>query len=582
MKLGTVAFWIGSAIALSACGGGDDNVAPVDPLARHKKQNITWRDWNNCKDDVQYGLPDDIAKRTQCADIRVPLDYARPAQEDIVISLVRIRATNPQQKIGTLIMNPGGPGNDGLWQAPQLANALSASEDENASSTDWKPSALLERYDLVSFSPRGAGSSSRLYCSSNKKLRLLSNSSAHNAADVDAIMYNARTKAEACEKQPLARHINTDAMARDLDILRELMGDTMLNYIGFSSGTWLGQWYAGLFPDRIGRMVLDSSWDFTSTWANNRAQQAAAAQYLFDSILAPLAARFPEEFNLGATADEVRQTYAALSPRMKRALAGNEINRLGMYGRQRWVDPLIEITAAKGLETLIASTRADPDYLNPRDVRLITNKAIQYKFSDDTVATANALAAAVAVYGPDNPSLLQRYAAQTPISPWDPNASAVELKANSASRQTIACNDTPIEGSEKYWLDFASKYPIWGEKMAEQPCLYWGGPNVGKPAMHSVANAIAKAGGLLMVQNEFDSSTPAKGAMVTFEALPSASMILVKDEFGHGVFPYGKSCVDEPVVRYFLTGALPSRKTTCAAKPLGKSYGGVTVETQSG
>ena len=145
---------------------------------------------------------------------------------------------------------------------------------------------------LVGFSPRGTGSSTQLRCTSAEKLIPASILVADGAAEnIQDNLLNARLKAEACLSNPLTPYINSDATARDMDIIRRVLGDDKLNYLGISYGTWLGTWYAGLFPERVGRMVMIGNTDITAKLNDTLLSQEMGMQRVMDEILAPLRRR---------------------------------------------------------------------------------------------------------------------------------------------------------------------------------------------------------------------------------------------------------------------------------------------------
>ncbi|WP_344482622.1 alpha/beta hydrolase [Nonomuraea monospora] len=186
----------------------------------------------------------------ECAKLSVPLDYAKPGGRKIKISMVRLPATG--KKIGSIVLNFGGPGGSGV-------DALKASKD--AVSAD-----VRERFDVVSFDPRGVGDSSPVRCFDTLDL------DAYFAIDPTPDTKAEVKKAENWDKvfakyctensgKELLAHVGTEDSARDMDVMRNALGDARLTYLGFSYGTYLGAVYADLFPKRIRAMVLDGAED---------------------------------------------------------------------------------------------------------------------------------------------------------------------------------------------------------------------------------------------------------------------------------------------------------------------------------
>lgn len=239
-------------LALSGCGllpgvVGADESSRIGPLpegepatvAEFGEQEPVWRD---CLDGVA------------CADVRAPLDWADPSGETITLRLVKRGATGGGSE-GTLFVNPGGPGASG---ADYVANGPSITSD------------VQDAYDVVGWDPRGVGMSSHVTCldAAGMDEYLFGPGSAADLepgsdAWIEAALGDAREFGEACERQtgPLLGHVSTADTVRDLDMLRAIFGESRLDYLGFSYGTYIGARYADAYPDRVGRIVLDGAMD---------------------------------------------------------------------------------------------------------------------------------------------------------------------------------------------------------------------------------------------------------------------------------------------------------------------------------
>lgn len=257
------------ALALAACSGpveapttpaaSDDasplaSTAPSPSLRGFYGQKITWK---QCDLDAitpdGVSKPDRDAKSYQCATVRAPLDWSKPAGRTIELSLARHRASGQSQ--GVLFYNLGGPGAGAVdslaWVATQAL-----SQD------------LVDHYDIVGMDPRGVGGSTPITCLTDQQ-RDDYTSSQTEADQQDAAAIVAELEAQSrefgqrCLKRSgdLARHVDTASAARDFDMARALLGQSQLDYLGFSYGTFLGATYADLFPRRVGRFVLDGALD---------------------------------------------------------------------------------------------------------------------------------------------------------------------------------------------------------------------------------------------------------------------------------------------------------------------------------
>jgi len=185
----------------------------------------------------------------QCTDLLVPIDYTELKTGTFNISVLKYPTTGAK-KLGSLIVNPGGPGGSGVdyaYAAEYLFNP-----------------AILEAYDIVGFDPRGVGRSEPIICLSDKELdaNYASDSKPDNEQEFTRTLIESKKFIQQCEeKNKFLTSFSTANAARDMDILREAVGDKQLNYMGKSYGTFLGTLYAQFFPAKVGRMVLDGAVD---------------------------------------------------------------------------------------------------------------------------------------------------------------------------------------------------------------------------------------------------------------------------------------------------------------------------------
>ena len=231
------------ALGISGCTPVTDSSESALQVERFPSVYAQTIEWGACGDD--FGLDDEKFERLtdrgapvetyECAMIEAPLDWnATSNHKTIELAAVRIPATRSGEQIGSLLGNPGGPGGSGL----DLAYGLPTVQGFES---------VLEQYDLVGFDPRGIGRSTPAQC-----------------ADVsDIFELNLATCAD---EHPIALSMGTSQVARDMDLLRALLGDDTLHYLGYSYGTMLGATYSTLFPERVGRMILDSA--SASDWAS--------------------------------------------------------------------------------------------------------------------------------------------------------------------------------------------------------------------------------------------------------------------------------------------------------------------------
>lgn len=184
----------------------------------------------------------------QCATVRAPLDYAAPDGQAITLALFKVPATTSPRS-GTLFVNPGGPGEPG--------RSLAATFNRDG----------LESYDIVGWDPRGTGESTPVQCANGEVIDALMalDTTPDTQEELDALVGGWRQFGEDClaRSGPLLAHISTEDTVKDLDLLRVLVGDATLSFLGYSYGTQIGSLYAERYPDKVGRMVLDSAVNIT-------------------------------------------------------------------------------------------------------------------------------------------------------------------------------------------------------------------------------------------------------------------------------------------------------------------------------
>ena len=230
-------------------------------------QDLTWTD---CTDDA-------TGTAFQCATVTVPLDYDNPQGQTITVALKKLPSTSSSPR-GSVFLNPGGPGGSGI--------SVIESQAELYKSGDL--SEVLANYDVIGFDPRGVGQSTPITCWTPEDVQAILAGQAEvpfspltpgSAAD---IVTQGSREAAACEEHTevpeILDHADTRSVARDMDVMRALVGDKDLNYLGYSYGTYLGAVYTELFPDNIGRVVLDSAMDPTMARQDPMEGDAAAGE----------------------------------------------------------------------------------------------------------------------------------------------------------------------------------------------------------------------------------------------------------------------------------------------------------------
>jgi len=526
-KLTTFVFGLILAVSTAASSGSSSGNSSTQTT------RLTWENCSTAKyPTIRQSVVDYFGSRLQCSMMEVPIDYTHPSRGRLNIALSRVTAGSPQTKIGSLFMNPGGPGGSGLSIAPFIAQML----DETKTDTELgkKLHQIPDRYDFIGFDPRGVGSSSTLTCKIDQFYKPEWVASIDRSeANFDNIYLNQQFDAQACEANRLTPFINSDATARDMDRARQLLRLKKLNYYGYSYGTWLGVWYASVFPNRVNHIVLDSTVDFTHPLVENN--QSMPLQFVFDYIVIPYAALHPELFNLGTSAAEIRNLYFTLNLQLQTALSNQLYFNLFFQDRANMA--VENVSSAKVIEEIVEE---DPG-ITEEELNAILST---YMFSDDP--TINAETQQVSL------QLAKAYmnlAKGTPV----PVVLQNDGGASDAVNKSVSCNDTDAPTEQIYWDQLVlSNYPsiaAYLHDRLELNCTSdWGGATVFKPAP---ANA-RRIGNILMVQDQYDPATPLPGALNTFTALGNASLIYNSISYTHAVFPSGESCIDSAVADYLL------------------------------
>lgn len=534
-----------------------DTKPTPDPLAPFTGQKLNWTTCDPTilgSDDTQlFGA---LGTRLSCADLSVPLDWSNPGAGKASVSLIRYAAADSKKRQGSIFFNPGGPGGDGLAFAPLFGFYWENGVIDTPAAENLKT--MTEQFDLIGFSPRGVGASTRLNCGTNElSAPIRPPATDRSEANVQAMIREGKLTALACQKNPITPFVNTDATARDLNLARQLMGDQKLNYIGYSYGTWLGSWYAKLFPEHTGRMLLDGNTSFNAPFEETFGFQPMAFERDFRDAVAPYLARQNAYFGLGATGSDVYATQNGLEENL-RFITSRYIAQF-MYGRDNL--PLIGVVL-KPAAVLSGLIRTNPTATTDELGAL----ALKQTYFPD--AETNDLARQLALMF-----------LQIREDVRNPAPSPVELDASSSVFTAVTCNDTawPTDLTAARTRDEqeAKAYPLLGGASVANACYQWkGGPSVKQPAIP------ANMPPVLMLQNELDPATAQEGALKALNSTPGAKMIFIDDEPQHAAFPYGTACVDTPITEYFLTGKMPTAKlSTCAALPLPGEKTVVPVKT---
>ena len=337
MKIAYLSLLTCLALLLAACGtsGTEESIeGPETPtLSEIEEQEIAWEpcDPNLFPEALSEPLAG-LGDRLECATLITPLTWSEPERDTIDLGVLRVRAGNEAERKGAIFLNPGGPGGDGLFLGALFGLIF---ENGNVPDTRFVAAApellgqVSDQYDVIGFSPRGVGGSFQLFCGSNKLYPETDFYTDRSEENIAALVESGRLTAEACKNNPLSDFIDTEQTVQDMDLIRRLLGDEKLNFLGFSYGSWLGSWYAKRFPEHAGNMVLDANTEFSATFQESFSLQPLGFQRAFQEVTVPYIARNSGVFGLGESDEEVYEVYDALPPTLKNALLNGSLSLIG-------------------------------------------------------------------------------------------------------------------------------------------------------------------------------------------------------------------------------------------------------------
>ena len=506
--LGTAAV---AALVLSGCSVVGDladsgstpsvSVTPQSPppgseaLSRFYSQRL---DWKECEG-------------AQCATLEVPVDYAKPQGDTIELALVKVPARKASKRLGSLVVNPGGPGGSGVDYA-RAADFIVGK-------------GVRDAYDVVGFDPRGVGRSSPIDCLTDRQLDtfLGSDPTPDDPAEEQVFGQTAKAFAQACGTNagPLLPHVSTVDAAKDMDVLRAALGEEKLTYLGKSYGTYLGTVYAGLFPKNVGRMVLDG-------------------------VVAPDLT--PEELNLGQAKgfELATRQWAAYCVDKGDCPLGDSVDAV-----------------MKGLRTFLTSVDQSPlprtgDNAVPRLTEGWASLGIAAAMYDQGAwqTLVDAMGDAVGGDGTALMQLADQYADRNPGGQYAGNIMEVIYAVNCLDK----ADTSDLTERHRLAEESLKEAPTWGPFLmwSSQPCGVWPVKATGAPAKISAEGAPP----IVVIGTTRDPATPYEWAVRLRDQLADASLITF-DGDGHTAYTRSNGCVDGAVDAYYLKGTVPKDGLRC-------------------
>jgi pimeloyl-ACP methyl ester carboxylesterase len=527
----------------AAVGVVNNDTAKIAPKAL-LNQKLNWETCTFPNSDA------DAAKQAEllavpgvvCATIKVPRNWHNPNDgHRITLRISKTQTVDPAKAQGYALVNPGGPGGSGLHWSAGMA---------------LRSPALAKTYNFVGFDPRGVGESTELFCphdvaGAEAAIGDLRADGEYTLRDFwSASSHDGRAEALGCAKNDLTPFITTEQTSYDMDFIRVLLGQKKISYLGFSYGTWLGAWFASIFPSKISRMLLDSSTDVSqkslqSTWD----VQPLSRERQFDDLLLPYIARHDDLYDLGTDPVVIRRRWESTGGSrnfLANVLYAFDITS-AMYHNEAYDG------AAAAVAFIIHFMEDHGVSVYPTTVPAAVDTAIS---ATQQIITSATLSTAGREMLQDSLKRLQSYREAISSNGADPNQPGNGFPA---AFNAIRCNDGNWSHDSDRWWNWYQKQidvaPINVPFDLEPACEFWPSAPTSPPKRPSNFPKI------IMVSRELDAATEYNGALNGFRnSIPGGTLISVDDEGSHGVFPANSSCVDDPIMTYFNTGKMPKKQ----------------------
>jgi pimeloyl-ACP methyl ester carboxylesterase len=552
-RLAALGSMVVAIVPATASASADPPTPPIP--ARYLTQPIAW---SVCPFDATVKQLSPGAPTTNCAKVKVPMDWSAPdAHPDVEVAIAVSRAIGTSR--GAMLTNPGGPGAAGLT----LSAALAIDKPQ-----------LFQDYDLVGFDPRGFGQSTPLQClTTSEALQALPTTPDYRRRDArtHAVEYaEAELFADACSATEFGQFVSSQQTVYDMELIRRLVdGSRPMHFIGYSYGTWLGGWYADTYPDRVGRFLLDSNMDFVHTQWENVNFDPWSFQRRRDTQLLPWIARQVVDGDVSwsyASASAVLARYEAVRARLVELY---EAGTSGVRGDGLDGNVASAIYSNTGFVTALLDILVHDEYVtDPGKTGAIDSQHVERAWArlSPGLQAFTTLARIKARYGVDAPRTLSDVIARARrVATGAPADAVVDLGAIGT---TVRCNDTPWDEAPAYYSQVAdrqtARYPFFGYLNGVPMCAYWPHP----PQDRRVD--LRRSPRVMMIQAELDPATAWEGAARThLWLLRTTHMVHIDDEGQHGQYVGSASaCAEQAGDAFVFSGRLPLLDRYCTTSPL--------------
>ncbi|MFE7115383.1 alpha/beta hydrolase [Streptomyces sp. NPDC057654] len=477
------------------------SATPPAALKPYYGQRLTW---HACR-----------ARGFECATMKVPLDYTRPkAGGDVKLAVARKKATGRAKPLGSLLVNPGGPGGSAIGYLQQYAGI-------------GYPASVRARYDMVAVDPRGVGASEPVTCLSGRQMDefTATDQTPDDGAEAARLVAAYKKFGRGCETRSgrILGHVSTIEAARDMDVLRAALGDGKLNYVGASYGTFLGATYAGLYPSRVGRVVLDGAMDPSLDAERMNREQTGGFETAFTSFAKDCVGRKDCPLGTKSPADAGR--------RLKALFDRTDRHPLRTSGPRR----LTESLATTGVISVMYDQSGWPQ------LRTALKSALKPAGKGDGSALL---------------ALSDHYYERNSKGGY-----ANLMFANPA----VNCLDLPAafrgpDDVREAVPAFEKASPVFGRGLAWSAlnCAYWPRPATGSPHRVEARGAAP----IVVVGTTRDPATPYRWARGLAAQLTSGRLLTYNGD-GHTAYGRGSTCIDTAINTYLLKATPPTPHKTC-------------------
>ncbi len=444
-----------------------------------------------------------------CATATAPLDWDDPARGEIDLALVRHVASG--KKVGSLLVNPGGPGGSGY--------------DFVADSLDYAVGApLKERFDIVGFDPRGVGRSTAVTCYDAAQMDdyIFGVVPAERGSDewVSAVGAAATDFADACSTNTgdLLGEVDTVSAARDLDLLRAILGDEQLNYLGFSYGTFLGATYADLYPDKVGRLVLDGALDPSATDTEVSQAQAVGFEQALRAYLQSCLSgtECPFDGSVDAAMSEIGRLLASVDASPLRGTDGRMVGGDTLF--TAIITPLYSVDSWEYLSQMFESVMFGQADVALALADIYYGREADGTYSDNSTEAFRAINCLDYTYQSDVEVMREKAAEITEAAP---------TIGPYFGFGDIGCSNWPYQSDRE-------RAPIHADGAAP----------------------------ILVVGTTGDPATPYEWAVSLADQLESGVLVTYDGE-GHTAYNKSNACVNDAVERYLIDGTVPAADPMC-------------------